>query len=76
MNWDKEIAEIEDYFHLNPTPQGPVQLNKETVIISGPVFLATGLATVKEHNGNDIYRPYLDRLLMFKKYAESVIKTQ
>ena len=61
-NWINEISDIENYFANMELPTQPVQLNGSSTITDCSRFIASHLAAVKRNNGNETFRPYIDRL--------------
>jgi len=61
-NWINEISDIENYFANMELPTQPVQLNGSSTITDCSRFVVSHLAAVKRNNGNETFRPYLDRL--------------
>jgi len=65
-SWEKDIAELENYFASIKLPTQPVKLNRCSTITDCSIFIESHFATVKAHNGNSTFLPYLIRLLDFK----------
>ncbi|UZH56039.1 hypothetical protein JRG66_03985 [Salinimicrobium tongyeongense] len=61
-DWQTDISELERYFEKMRLPPEPVRLNQCTVITNVSQFLKSHLQTVKSHNGNNRFLPYLNRL--------------
>jgi hypothetical protein len=61
-NWDKNIAEIENYFSNIELTTEPVRLNQCSMITDVYSFIQSHLATVKANNGKQAFSPYLCRL--------------
>ena len=61
-NWSNEISELENYFAEITLPTKLVQLNRSSTITDCSRFIASHLAAVKKNNGNETFRPYLNRL--------------
>ena len=61
-NWINEISDIENYFANMELPTQPVQLNGSSTITDCSRFVVSHLAAVKRNNGNETFRPYIDRL--------------
>lgn len=66
-NWNKDIAELENYFTSIPIPTQPVKLNKYSTITNYSLFIESHFTTVKTHNGNRTFLPYLKRLQELKQ---------
>ena len=62
--WD--INELEEFFGSYTCRDKMVRLDECSTIIDVPLFIASHLATVKAHNGNPRYKPYLERLRSLK----------
>jgi len=60
--WNNEIKELENYFSETQLPTEPIKLNQCSKIINVSLFIDSHFATVKAHNGNKTYLPYLNRL--------------
>lgn len=60
--WDNEIKELETFFRSRKIPTKPIKLTEQILITDVLQFLKSHFAIVREHNGNERYRPYLDRL--------------
>jgi hypothetical protein len=65
-NWNKDIAELENYFESIDLPTQPVKLNDGGIISNCSLFIDNHLAFIKENNGNNKYLPYLERLYLLK----------
>lgn len=65
-NWDREIIELEEFFKRKSIPKD-IRLNSVTRIWDSELFISSHMQIVKSNNGNRIYRPYLDRLIEFKR---------
>jgi hypothetical protein len=63
--WGAEIAELEAFFKEKKLPK-TAQLNQCSTITDVKQFVKTNLLYVKEHNGDDDYRAYLDSLIELK----------
>jgi hypothetical protein len=66
-NWDKSIAELENYFAPLKLPTKPLKLNKWLTITDCSLFIESNIATVKGNNGKRIFLPYLNRLQELKQ---------
>jgi hypothetical protein len=64
--WDEDIRELEMFFKSHKLPKGPIKLTEQVIIMDVMQFLKSHFAIVREHNGNERYRPYLSRLQQFK----------
>lgn len=71
-NWDKDILELENYFAGVVLPTEPLRVNKWTTILSCKGFIEGHLSTVKAHNGNKTFYPYLKRLWEFKEVLSQI----
>ena len=60
--WDDEIESLAKFFRTHKLPTKPIHLTEYIVITNVLQFLKSHFAIVREHNGNERYRPYLDRL--------------
>jgi hypothetical protein len=63
--WSNEIDELEKCFQV--LPAGLVRLNQYELITDPSLFVKSHLDIVKGQNGNDRYKPYLDRLKELKR---------
>lgn len=61
-NWDKEIAEIELYFHHIEIPIVPVKLDQCTTINNASEYVNRALEVVKANNGISAFYPEILRL--------------
>jgi hypothetical protein len=61
-NWDKEIAELENYFNQMELPELPLKLNGCTTIENCAGLIENHLTALKANNGNRTYKIYLERL--------------
>lgn len=68
-NWENEILVHELFFENIEIPK-IMKLNNSTEIIDVDKFIKSHLAIVKANNGNLIFRPYLDRLIVLKNLLE------
>ncbi len=68
--WDKEIAEMDQFFETASLPEGPFKLNPYTPITEASGFLKYNLAVAKEQNGNPTFRPYLIRVKELMEYVQ------
>jgi hypothetical protein len=66
MNWDKEIAELEEFFGKTALPE-TITMHPWEIVIDPILFVHSHLQTVKANNGNRLFRPYLDRLIAVKE---------
>jgi hypothetical protein len=65
-NWERDIAELENYFGTIAIPTQTIRLNQNTIITDISKFIDTNLAVVKAYNGKPIFLPYLNRLKELK----------
>ena len=73
--WDEEILSIEGFFSSHSQLR-KIKLNGWTTITNPKLFLESHLSIVKCHNGEKLFRPYLDRLIEYKNLInEKDIKT-
>lgn len=61
-NWDRDIADLEDFFSEITLPIEVVKLNNWTTITDITKFIDSHFAYVKAHNGNQTFLPDLYRL--------------
>lgn len=66
--WDHYIAELESFFSSVTVPLLPLKLNQCTKIVDFSKCVESHFATVKAHNGNKGYLPYLERLREIRDY--------
>ena len=62
--WD--ISESEDYYNTVKLPSYPIKLGAHT-ITDVSLFVESHMSIVIRNNGNETYKPYLDRLVQLKK---------
>lgn len=62
--WDQDISELEQFFKI--IPSDPIQLNKAELITDPKLFIESHMNIVIGQNGNERFRPYLDRLIQLK----------
>jgi hypothetical protein len=67
LNWDNDIADLENYFAGIKLPTQPVKLNKSSTIKDCSLFIESHFATVKANNGKRTFFPYLKRLQELKQ---------
>jgi hypothetical protein len=60
--WDQQIEELDNFFNATKFPDS-IQLDKCSVIVDVPLFVKSHLSILKGQNGNQRYKPYLDRLI-------------
>ena len=65
--WEKDIADLENYFTGIILPTHLVKLNPCSTIIDVSLFIESHLATVKANNDKRTYLPYLNRLQELKQ---------
>ena len=66
-SWEQDITELEIYYSSIELPTQPVKLNRCSTITDCSLFLDSHFATVKAHNGKEIFSPYLYRLQELKE---------
>lgn len=64
--WDDEIRELDGFFSGKSLPE-KIKLNSWSMIVNTRLFLGTHFAIVRYHNGEEAYRPYLNRIIELKK---------
>jgi hypothetical protein len=64
--WSKEIEELEDFFQSFKLPLQCYRLNDWTLIRDPALSVESSLCSIKSHNGNIYFEPYLERLRQFK----------
>jgi len=64
-DWSGEIEGLEKWFSTAVLPES-FRLSSYELITDCRLFVGSRLLTVKQYNGNPIFRPYLDELLKFK----------
>lgn len=69
-NWDNEINELEIFFAGKQLPE-KVRINSWSLVVNTRLFLDSHFATIRRHNGKDIYKPYLERLQQLKNTIEN-----
>jgi hypothetical protein len=67
------IDELEAYFNSIELPEGPIRINKCSVISDVRLFIDSHLVVVKRYQLKDWFRVYLDRLKWLKGYLESAV---
>lgn len=66
------IEELEEWFKGKKLPAAPINLPGTTMkIVNTERFLESHISTIKKHNGNKLYTPDWERLLIFKKLIEN-----
>ena len=70
-SWDNDIKELEQFFSKTPLPEHPIKFDRCTTIINLSKFIDSHLDIVRAQNGKPTYRPYLDRLLIFKELIKN-----
>lgn len=65
-NWSREIEELENYFAGIILPTQPIQLDPCSTVTNAALFIENHIATIKNHNGNNTFLPYLNRIRKFK----------
>ena len=68
--WTKEIRELEDFFAERKLPE-KVRLDSWNMIVDCKLFVDTHMSIVHYHNGNDVYLPYLNRLIEIKNILQN-----
>lgn len=68
--WDTEIKDLETYFSNITIPLSPLKLYHNSIITDIPIFIESHINTVKTHNGNETFKPYLIRLNDLKNILE------
>ena len=64
--WDLEIKDLETFFQEIRRPRTAVRLSRGEVIVDINSFIQSHLNILKAQNGNERYRPYLNRLNALK----------
>jgi hypothetical protein len=67
QSWSNDITELENYFASIEPPAQPIRPNGYSVITDYFLFIESHFATVKAHNGDRTFLPYLDELKELKK---------
>ena len=65
--WDQDIKEFEQFFKVVKLPTEPIRIDKCSQITNFELFIKSHLGIVKGQNGNNRYRPYLNRLIELKR---------
>lgn len=68
QEWSSEIEALEAFFSNINLPTTPFKLNNYTIVKNCSLFIDSHLNTVKEHNGNKAFLPYLERLQEFRRF--------
>lgn len=68
--WDDEIRELEEFYSGEKLPE-KIKLKSWEMIVDTRLFLESHFAMVRYHNGEEAYRPYLNRLIETKKIIEN-----
>ena len=66
-NWEQDITELENYFTGIELPTHLIDMNQWSTVTNISLFIESHFATVKEHNGNRAFLPYLNRLQELKQ---------
>ena len=67
QNWNRKIAELEEFFSNPDLSDKPIKVNAWTTIKNCHKFIEANLKTVKANNGNKTFLPYLHQLEELKK---------
>jgi hypothetical protein len=67
QEWSSEIEELEAFFSMIDLPTTPFKLNNYTIVNNCMLFIDSHLNTIKAHNGNKTFLPYLERLQEFRR---------
>jgi len=68
--WSSEIEELESFFSSVKLPD-TIRLNQCSTITDINIFIKSHLDIVKAQNGNNRYKPYMDRLIELKAILKS-----
>jgi hypothetical protein len=68
-DWNEEILELEGFFN-SQTRLRKEKLNAFTTITNPKLFIKAHLDIAKNNNGIPTFRPYLDRLIEYRKLIE------
>jgi hypothetical protein len=60
--WSNEITELESFFKSIKLPTDPTRLDQCSQVTDINLFIKSHLSIVKAQNGNERYRPYMERL--------------
>lgn len=63
---DKHLSELQSFFSRVQLPIGPFDLDKCTRINDISLFISSHIGIVRFQIRNQRYKPYLERLLLFK----------
>ncbi|GEM_PF-142170 len=63
------VGELEAFFEAATLPPGPIQLKPFGKITDPPRFIRSHIDTLKAHNGNKTFEPYLRRLEALKAFV-------
>ena len=67
----QSFEEIEQWFASNGIPDGPVSLNKFTVVVDPRAMVAGHMPIVRANPGKELFRPYLERLIQLREAIEN-----
>jgi uncharacterized protein DUF6371/uncharacterized protein DUF6965/zinc ribbon protein len=70
INWNLEIAELEQYFREITLPTQPIKLNQCTTISDVSRFIESHLTIIRANNGKRDFQPFLDRLIELRNIVE------
>jgi len=70
-HWKAKIDEIESFFKSNGIPDGPIQLYPWLKISDPKKCIEAGVLTVRTNLGNEVYAPYMIRLLDLMKLIKT-----
>lgn len=66
-SWDEEIGSLTSFFNRVELTNNLYNLNAWIKIVNPRLFVESHMLIVKSKNGQKLYKPYLDRLLEFKR---------
>ena len=73
-SWEHDVTMLESYFSGIELPDFPIRLNQLSTILNPALFVDTHLGFVKANPRSERFRPYLDRLILFKKLLNEKFK--
>jgi len=62
MNWNKQITDLRSFYNSIEIPSEPIQLKQGETITDCFKFIKSHITIAIANDGNDRFKPYLDRL--------------
>ena len=71
VTFERDIADLENYFENITLPTTPIKLNAWTTITDANLFVNGSLSTLKNYSRNKVFFPCMERLKHFKTIIEA-----